>query len=543
MNFLKTRFFLILVFSGLFFTSCKVTKPVSHPNHKPKPRPTVVVKEKPVEEVPIDTSGKEVVTPQEPAPPVQIFKQSPGVPREFRAAWVATVANIDWPSKSGLSTAEQQKEAIKILDFLESHNYNAVILQVRPQADALYPSKLEPWSFFLTGVQGKAPNPYYDPLQFWIKEAHQRGIELHVWLNPFRAYHTTGGEINETSIVKKHPDWVVALKNGFYWLDPSKKAVQDHVMAVVKDIIERYDIDGVHFDDYFYPYASYNKKQDFPDSGSYSAYKAGGGKLETGDWRRENVNKFINRVYTEIKNEKPAILFGISPFGIYRPGSPASIQGMDQYSELYADAKLWLNKGWLDYLTPQLYWKINQKAQSFPVLLGWWKEQNLENRHLWPGIKLDYGGDADNTDEIINQIMITRGMMPKDKGAVQWSLTALFKNPELAKAILAGPYSKKALIPASPWLDKNLPSAPKVTYAVSGKNYQFHWEPNGNKEAFQWVIYYKYNELWEYKIFTSETEEVKLPIQINGYQLSEIGITAVDRSGNESSFKEIKINN
>ena len=535
---LKRIAVLLLFIVVLVVDGCKVSRPVAIHKKPSKPRTEVVKKQPPVKK---DSVVKPVQIPAQPAPPVQVFKESPGVPREFRAAWIATVANIDWPSKSGLSSAEQQKEAVRILDFLHDHNYNAVILQVRPQADAFYPSKLEPWSFFLTGVQGKAPDPYYDPLEFWIQEAHKRGIELHVWLNPFRAYHTTGGEINGTSIVKKHPEWVVALKNGFYWMDPSKKAVQDHLVAVVKDIVDRYDIDGVHFDDYFYPYASYNKKQDFPDKASYSAYKASGGNLAVEDWRRENVNKFIKRIYTEIKKEKPTVLFGISPFGIYRPGSPASIQGMDQYSELYADAKLWLNKGWIDYLTPQLYWKINQKAQSFPVLLGWWKEENLENRHLWPGIKLDYGGDAENTDEIINQIMITRGMMPEDKGAVQWGLNTLFKYPELAKAIVEGPYRKKALVPASPWLDKELPAAPKIKFEEAGENYKINWNAAVEHNSFHWVIYYKYNELWEHKIFTSEKKETELPKEINGYKLSEIGVTAVDRSGNESSFKEIKL--
>src|SRR4051812_36194956 len=172
----------------------------------------------------------------------------PKAEREFRAAWVATVANINWPSKPGLSTEAQQKEAIDLLEYLKDHHFNAVILQVRPQADALYDSKIEPWSYYLTGQQGKAPEPFYDPLRFWIEAAHDRGLELHVWLNPYRAHHPEGKEISDLSVVKKHPNLVVYLKEGYWWLDPSLKETQDLTSEVIKDIVRRYDIDGVHFD-------------------------------------------------------------------------------------------------------------------------------------------------------------------------------------------------------------------------------------------------------------------------------------------------------
>jgi uncharacterized lipoprotein YddW (UPF0748 family) len=223
--------------------------------------------------------------------------QEPLATKEFRAAWVATVANINWPSKPGLSTEEQQKEAIALLDFLKNNNFNAVIFQVRPQADALYNSELEPWSYFLTGKQGQAPVPYYDPLDFWVNEAHDRGLELHVWLNPYRAHHISAGEVESASIVHKMSNSVVKLKEGYWWFDPSKKSTQDHSAAVVMDLVKRYDIDGVHFDDYFYPYESYNGGADFPDDDSWSEYVKSGGKLSRGDWRRESVNQFIERVY------------------------------------------------------------------------------------------------------------------------------------------------------------------------------------------------------------------------------------------------------
>ncbi|HEX7846268.1 MAG TPA: family 10 glycosylhydrolase, partial [Chitinophagaceae bacterium] len=230
---------------------------------------------------------------------------APKAMREFRAAWVATVANINWPSTPGLSTEEQKKEAIELLDFLQQHNFNAVIFQVRPQCDALYKSELEPWSYFLTGKQGEAPSPYYDPLEFWVEEAHNRGLELHVWLNPYRAHHKDGKEITEHSIVKKRPELALYLKEGYWWLDPAQQGTQDHSTAVVMDIVKRYDIDGVHFDDYFYPYPSYNLNEDFPDSVSWAAYQQSGGKLSRGDWRRNAVNVFIERLYSNIKAAKP----------------------------------------------------------------------------------------------------------------------------------------------------------------------------------------------------------------------------------------------
>ena len=318
------------------------------------------------------------------------YGRTPSAEREFRAAWVATVDNINWPSKPGLPVEEQKKEAIKLLDLLYENNFNAVVFQVRPQCDAMYRSDLEPWSYYLTGEQGKAPEPYYDPLEFWIEEAHKRGIELHAWLNPYRAHHPTGGEVTDASIVKKRPDLVVKLgEEGYWWMDPALKGTQDHSYNVVMDLVSRYDLDGIHFDDYFYPYPDYNNNKDFPDDESWQAYQQGGGKLSRGDWRRDAVNTFIERLYKGIKAEKPYVKFGLSPFGIWQPYNPPAIGGsFNQHETLYADAKLWLNKGWIDYYSPQLYWPINQLAQSYPVLLGWWKDQNLKGRHLWPGINL-----------------------------------------------------------------------------------------------------------------------------------------------------------
>ena len=479
----------------------------------------------------------------------------PKVEREFRAAWIATVANINWPSKKDLSTEQQKLEAIKILDQLKSFNFNAVIFQARPQCDALYKSDFEPWSYYLTGTQGKAPDPFYDPLQFWIDEAHKRGMELHVWLNPFRAHHIDGGEVSEFSVVKKHPDWVVKLKSGYWWFDPSKKEAQDHSLKVVMDITQRYDIDGIHFDDYFYPYPSYNNEEDFPDQESWKKYLNQGGALSRSDWRRENINNFIHKIYDGIKQIKPNVKFGLSPFGIWRPHYPESIEGFDQYEKLYADAKYWINKGWVDYWSPQLYWKIGPVQQSFPVLLNWWKEQNIFGKHFWPGINISRENNELNTQEAINQIMITRGMLPNSPGTICWSAGPLFEFKELSSAIVKGPYKKQALVPTTPWFQSKEIETPVVKFKKENEMLNISWNINKKENVFCWVVYFKYGGRWDYKIIEKETTSLLVPVyseenyvtendkQIKRQtELTEIAVSAVDRISNESVPRKLIIN-
>lgn len=474
--------------------------------------------------------------------PVTILPQAL---KEFRAAWIATVANINWPSKPGLSTETQKQEAIYLLDFLQAHHFNAAILQVRPQADALYKSDIEPWSYYLTGTQGKAPQPYYDPLEFWVKEAHDRGIELHVWLNPYRAHHKDGKAISDQSIVKKHPELVMYLKEGYWWMDPAQKAVQDITNDVVMDLVKRYDIDGVHMDDYFYPYPSYNLNADFPDSVSWTAYQRSGGKLSRGDWRRDAVNQLVERLYKNIKSEKPWIKFGVSPFGIWRPGYPDLVEGFDQYNQLYADARLWLNKGWVDYFSPQLYWPVNRYAQSFPVLLGWWAGENTMKRHLWPGISVGRDSTDKNLDETINQIMIDRGMQPQSKGVVHWSISSLTKNPRMADTLLKSVYKKQALIPSSPWLDKQSPSSPVVTTSLQNDGWKISWTHQEEKDVFLWVVYSQYGNNWTYRILNQSTRSFLLSSTTGTgtslQKLKNIIVTAVDRTGNESEKRLVEI--
>jgi len=466
----------------------------------------------------------------------------PYAEREFRAAWVATVANINWPSKPGLPVDSQKKEALALLDFLTEQHFNAVILQVRPQADALYKSSLEPWSYYLTGVQGQAPNPFYDPLQFWIDAAHDRGLELHVWLNPYRAHHVSGGPVTDSSLVKRKPELVVPLKQGYWWFDPALKGTQDHGVNVVMDLVKRYDLDGVHFDDYFYPYPEYNGNQDFPDSLSWMAYQQTGGTLSRGDWRRQAVNTFIERLYKEIKKEKPWVKFGLSPFGMWKPGYPESIAGFNQYEILYADARLWLNKGWVDYFAPQLYWPIARMQQSFPVLLGWWAEENKKGRHLWPGISVSRDTNRINVNETLNQIMIDRGMLPEDKGVIHWSISSVIRNPVLSQSLIEGPYRKQALVPASPWLDKKAPASPDLQTQVVGDSISIKWTHSNESDVFHWIVYYQYGNSWNYRVFNRNERSMTLKRNSNGQtKLNKVAVAAVDRTGNESDRKELTV--
>ncbi len=466
------------------------------------------------------------------------------IPREFRAAWVATVANIDWPSKPGLSTAEQQAEAISLLDSAVILNLNAIIFQVRPQCDALYQSELEPWSYFLTGEQGKAPEPFYDPLAFWVEEAHKRGLELHTWFNPYRAHHPNGQK-NESSVIYTHPEIVREIDRGYYWLDPALQATQDYSYEVVMDVVKRYDIDGVHFDDYFYPYSDI----DFPDDIPWQAYLDNGGKLDRHDWRREAVNVFIKRVYDGIKAEKNWVKFGLSPFGIWRPGNPASIKGYDQYDKLYADAKLWLNKGWVDYWTPQLYWPTRQIPQSYPVLLGWWANENTQHRNLWPGLFTSKIKDEAGAQENFSQIMITRGMVPNAPGNVHFSMKALQHNyGGISDILLDGPYSEPALVPPSPWLDNVAPAAPLVELNPKEGNVHINWFHEDVGDVNKWIVYSQRGKKWGYEILTADHESYILPLVIRSEDgmtppevLDAVAVTAIDRLGNESERHIISV--
>ncbi|MBW1878275.1 MAG: family 10 glycosylhydrolase [Deltaproteobacteria bacterium] len=324
--------------------------------------------------------------------------------RELRGAWVATVANINFPSTTGLSASQQQAELRSILDTLVASHLNAIFFQVRPESDALYDSDLEPWSRFLSGTQGVDPG--YDPLAYLVDEAHDRGIEVHAWLNPYRAKSSSG-----STAVSPHPSVTLSQYaypySTYVWMDPGAQAVQDHVVAVIADVVDRYDIDGVHFDDYFYPYPD---GTDFPDSATYAAYQSDGGMLGLHDWRRHNVDTLVRRVSEAVATAKPHVRFGISPFGIYRPGIPPGISGLDQYDAIFSDPPEWKEQGWVDYLAPQLYWPSTQTAQAYGPLIEWWSALPVEGRYTFAGNYLSKLGSSSawTVDEFRTQVALSR---------------------------------------------------------------------------------------------------------------------------------------
>ena len=398
----------------------------------------------------------------------------PPVARELRAVWVATVDNLDWPSKAGLTASEQQAELVAILDRLVQLRMNAVVFQVRPAADALYQSDLEPWSEVLTGEMGRSPG--YDPLAFAITEAHKRGLELHAWINPYRARYSLTRPASSNHVSRTRPE-LVRRYGPYLWMDPGDPRVRDLTTKVVLDIVRRYDIDALHMDDYFYPYKETVRGRElpFPDDATWQRYRSGGGTLARDDWRRENVNQLVRQLNDAIHNVKPWVRFGISPFGIWQPGYPASVRGLNQYTELYADARKWLRQGWLDYFTPQLYWSVDKPQQRYDELLEWWVGENVMKRHMWPG---NYTGKMLlpafrwPTSEIIEQIRLTRAQ-PGATGNVHFSMKVFFENPDaLNERLVAGPYAQPALVPATTWLGVGTPVAPTISVrndAASGR--------------------------------------------------------------------------
>ena len=296
---------------------------------------------------------------------------------EFRGVWVATVDNIDWPKKGDYNTESQKAAFIKLLDMHKLNGMNAMIVQVRPAADAFYPSPFEPWSEWLTGKQGLPPSPYYDPLEFMITETHKRGMEFHAWMNPYRAiFNINSSSIAEAHITKIHPDWFLTYGDKQYF-DPGNREVQQYVCNVVKDVVSRYAVDAIHFDDYFYPYRIPGKE--FPDDTKYQQY---GGGMNKEDWRRSNTDSIIYKLSKVIKEANAKCQFGISPFGVWRNIDKDPVNGSNtkagqtNYDDLYADILLWLKKGWIDYVAPQLYWEFGHKAAPFEVLVDWWGQHS-----------------------------------------------------------------------------------------------------------------------------------------------------------------------
>lgn len=411
------------------------------------------------------------------------FAQSPPK-REFRGAWIATFLNIDWPSVPNLSTATQQSQLVQMLDQLKAAGINAVFLQVRSQCDALYQSSIEPWSADLTGLQGRAPAPFYDPLAFAIQECRKRGMEIHAWFNPFRAV-SNYNNINSFAtnhIARTRPEWLLAQGN-LRILNPGIPEVRDYVISVIMDVLRRYDVDGIHFDDYFYPYPPTSGSA-FNDDATFAAYHRGFTNRQ--DWRRDNINLFIQRMHDSIAAVKSWVKFGVSPFGIWRNQSSdangSATNGLQSYSDVYADSRKWIQQGWVDYLIPQIYWSIGFNAANYAVLVPWW-HNNAYGKHIYSGMaayKVNNGGSDNNWNnpgQLPAQIRLNR-QYAHIAGSTLFSTKNILANPlGITDSLRNVLHQYPAIPPAMPWKDNQAP--PPVDHLNA--------QTNGNQVSLRWT--------------------------------------------------------
>ena len=474
---------------------------------------------------------------------------------EFRAAWIASVDNIDWPSKGNFNVELQKEEFIRQLDMHRRNGMNAVIVQIRPAADAFYPSPFEPWSEWLTGRQGLPPSPYYDPLLFMITETHKRGMEFHAWCNPYRALFRIGqSTVAVTHITRVHPEWFLAYGETKYF-DPGNKAVQGYVTAVIQDIVHRYDIDAIHFDDYFYPYRIPGRE--FPDELSFAKY---GNGLSRDDWRRANVDSIIVMLSRMIRAEKKGCQFGISPFGVWR-NRDRDTQGSDthagqtNYDDLFADILLWLKNDWIDYVAPQLYWEFEQKNAPYGVLLDWWNNHTY-GHHCYIGLGIYKAGTNPywrDKSQLPRQIAALRGE-PNIDGMVFFSSSSFFKNPNGWSDSLQDNYFKDpAFTPPAPGQDSSIrvemPHCERLagTAAVDGGQLQI--SDSSQAASIKCFVLYRL-EAAAASDSLARRVCVKIIPSLNGNAvlawppqpapLKSFGITAVDRMNRESGLVLVK---
>jgi uncharacterized lipoprotein YddW (UPF0748 family) len=475
--------------------------------------------------------------PPVPAAALPPIEPPPAPPREFRGAWVATVSNIDWPSKPGMPAEQQRAEALALLDRARKLGLNAIVLQVRPAGDAIYPSTLEPWSEFLIGEQGRAPTPAWDPLAYWVQQAHRRGLELHAWFNPYRARHSSAKTalvaphvgVRQPALVKRYGDQL--------WMDPGEPAAAALMLAVVADVLQRYDVDGIHIDDYFYPYPVQAGGADvpFPDDEAWARYQLGGGALARDDWRRANVDNLVQALHRTVHEIKPAVRLGISPFGLPRPDlRPAGISGFSQYDKLYADAERWLEQGWLDYWAPQLYWPIAREGQQFPLLLDYWLGANPMQRHVWPGLFSSQIRAAANpwpVRELMDQIDLLH-TRPLATGHIHFSMAALMQDRDgLAPLLQLGPYTQPALVPATPWLQA--PTVGPPTLLRQGLRVGI--EPAAGAAAARWAVWRRVGGAWQLAVQATQEHLV------DAAGADAVAVLAVDRLGRLSEPAIIRL--
>lgn len=472
--------------------------------------------------------------------------------REFRAAWIQSVNG----QFRGMPTEKLKQNLIGQLNSLQKAGINAIIFQVRPEADALYASRLEPWSRFLTGVQGKAPEPYWDPMQFMIDECHKRGMEFHAWINPYRTKTTLKSELAPNHVYNIHPEWFVTYGDQLYF-DPALPESRRHICMVVSDIVSRYDVDAIHMDDYFYPYLI--KGKDFPDDASFARF--GGGFSNKGDWRRSNVNVLIKKLHETIREIKPWVKFGVSPFGIYRNESSdplgSKTKGLQNYDDLYADVLLWAREGWIDYNIPQIYWHIGHPVADYETLVKWWA-RNTENRPLFIGQSvMNTVQNADPKNPSINQLprkMALQRAYQTIGGSCQWPASAVVENAGKYRDALIAEYHKyPALPPVFDFMDNEAPAKVRKMKPVwTEDGYILFWTAPKYKEemnrAVQYVVY-RFND--KEKVNIDDPSHIVAITRDNFYKLPyEDGktkyryvVTALDRLHNESKSvgKKIKL--
>lgn len=442
--------------------------------------------------------------------------------RELRGVWVASVFNINFPSEPGLDAATQEAELVGILDTMEAVGLNALFLQIRPECDALYPSALEPWSRSLTGAQGGDPG--WDPLAFAVEEAHLRGIEVHAWMNPYRARASKGSQIVPPHVALEFPEHAHDYDK-YTWMDPGATEVQDHLLAVIEDVITRYAVDGIHFDDYFYPYPD---GSEFPDDLTWDAYVQGGGQLGRDDWRRSNVDTMVESVGALVAELDPEVRFGVSPFGIYRPGIPEGISGFDQYEGLFADPLRWLDEGWVDYLAPQLYWPTTYPKQAYDVLVAWWASVTTGGRHIFAGNFLSKLGTAPewSLDEFRAQVELTRAQADAGaRGNIFFTIEPFQGDWEgVASSFASELYATPALTPPIAALAGTTVAPPTVM--MDGLTATVEHEDAAGLRA--WAVYGQGEDGWSLeRIVPASTGSVELAA-------GTWAISAVGRSGVES---------
>ena len=478
-------------------------------------------------------------------------KTSAAAKREFRGAWIQCVNG----QFNGLSTTEMQRTLAYQLDELSKDGVNAILFQVRPECDALYVSSYEPWSRFLTGEQGKAPDPYWDPLQWMVQQCHLRGMELHAWINPFRAKTKTTTNLASSHVAVLHPDRVFSY-DGMLILNPGIPANRDYICHVVGDIVKRYDVDGIHIDDYFYPYPTAG--QTISDEAEYRAYS--NGIQDIGDWRRYNVNVFIKQLSDSIHATKPWVKFGVSPFGIYRnkknaPNIGSDTGGLQNYDDLYADVLLWINNGWVDYNVPQLYWQIGHKTADYKTLIAWWN-QYAANRPLYIGEDVERTVKFPDTENPSRNQMGEKFELHKSmknvSGTVLWYAKAAVDNIGNYGTALREHYWKTpALQPLMPFIDKKAPKKPlKVKPVWTDDGYILFWSKPKSKhwgdEVTKYVVYrfeagepINLDDPSHILTITPKTY-FKLPF-LDGKKKYVYVVTSLDRMSNESKPAKKKI--